>query len=410
MAMARSDTDWTGLIFGVWIGILAAYHQFKIPAVMPLLLERYQYDRALAGGFMSIYALAGLLFSLQIGRSMQRRGSGGWLAGALLLFVAGSLAMLLRPQDGMLVLIGRGLEGLGFIVLAILCSLYANLSTGARHLALAAALVATWIPAGQLLASVTAPPFLAYDLWQPLWWLGIALTAATALWAVRLGRSRPALFGPGPRAGASAEMAAPSRSERRAVLLASATFMLWSTEMFAFLTWMPQFLVDEHRLEAAYAVLLYVVPILVLLAGNMAGAAILRRGAPLPTLLALVLLGQTLFWAWVPFAGDGAMALIVLLVFAFIAGITPTCLFGAPAAILGSARAGGSAFGLLHMGRSLGVLAGPVLMAQSFKLLGSWSATAPIFAVISLAATGTAAMLMLELRTAAGAARQGSSL
>src|SRR3546814_4676762 len=88
--------------------------------------------------------------------------------------------MLLWPEDGYLVLAGRAMEGVGFIVLAILCSLYANLSVSQRHLALSAALVATWIPAGQLLASLAAPVFLARGLWEPLWWPGIALTATTA--------------------------------------------------------------------------------------------------------------------------------------------------------------------------------------------------------------------------------------
>ncbi|MFN4090094.1 MAG: MFS transporter [Alphaproteobacteria bacterium] len=392
------------MAFGVCLGVLAAYHQFKVPAAMPLLLDRFGYDHVLAGGFMSVYALAGLLFSLHIGRSMQRRGSGVHLAAAFLLFAAGSVAMLLRPENGWLVLAGRAMEGVGFIVLAILCSLYANLSVGARHVALAAALVATWIPAGQLLASLAAPPFLAVGAWEGLWWLGLALTAATAGWAYALGRSRPALFGPGPRPGTGADAAPPSPRERRCLLLAAATFMLWSAEMFAFLTWMPQFLVDEHGLAAAAAVLVYVVPIAVLLAGNFVGGALLRRGADLPVLLFAALVVQALFWLWVPFAGSGPLSVAVLLVYALVAGITPTCLFGAPAAILGMARAGGGAFGLLHMGRSLGVLVGPVLMAQAFKALGAWSLTAPLFALIGAAGAATAAALAVQLRRARAAA------
>jgi hypothetical protein len=64
--------------------------------------------------------------------------------------------------------------------------------------------------------------------------------------------------------------------------------------------------------------------LLVLLGGNFAGGAALRRGMPLPTLLFLVLLVQALFWLWVPFAGNGPASMAVLLVYAFVAGVTPT--------------------------------------------------------------------------------------
>jgi hypothetical protein len=50
----RSETDWAGIAFGVSLASLAAYQQFKLPPVLPLLLEHYGYDRALAGSFMSI--------------------------------------------------------------------------------------------------------------------------------------------------------------------------------------------------------------------------------------------------------------------------------------------------------------------------------------------------------------------
>lgn len=59
--------SWKGVIFGVGIAAFAAYQQFKLPVVLPVLLERYGYDRVLAGGFMSVYALTGLVLSVWSG-------------------------------------------------------------------------------------------------------------------------------------------------------------------------------------------------------------------------------------------------------------------------------------------------------------------------------------------------------
>src|SRR3546814_16484085 len=39
-AMNRTRTDWTGVAFGVWLGVLAAYHPFQVPAAMPLPIGR----------------------------------------------------------------------------------------------------------------------------------------------------------------------------------------------------------------------------------------------------------------------------------------------------------------------------------------------------------------------------------
>ena len=396
--MLRADTNWTGVLFGVWLGVLAAFQQFKLPPALPLLLDRYGYDPTLAGGFMSVYAVAGLVVSLHLGRAMQQYGAGPFLAGAFGLFAIGNVLGLLWPESGAVVLLGRGLEGVGFIVLAILCSVFANISISPRHLPIAAALVATWIPGGQLLANLVAPVFLRRGEWEPLWWLSLAATLATALWAWRLhdtGRV-PFRFGVPATGERVADESTPR--ERLALWLTTITFMLWSTEMFAFFTWAPEFLVDRFGFDPATATLIYTAPVVVLLAGNLIGGVILRTGAAMAPLMVTVLVGQSFFWWHLPQAGPNAGSLTVLMIFGLLAGITPTCLFAAPAMILGTARAGGRAFGLLHLGRSAGVLIGPVLMAAAYQHLGSWAATAPIFGTASLAAAVTATVLMLQMR------------
>lgn len=45
--------SWKGVWFGVGIAAFAAYQQFKLPVVLPVLLEQYGYERALAGGFVA---------------------------------------------------------------------------------------------------------------------------------------------------------------------------------------------------------------------------------------------------------------------------------------------------------------------------------------------------------------------
>jgi hypothetical protein len=76
--MQGRDDGNPGLVaLGVSLAVLAAFQQFKLPVVLPVLLDLYRYDRVLAGGFMSVYALAGLLLSVVLGRLVARRGARG---------------------------------------------------------------------------------------------------------------------------------------------------------------------------------------------------------------------------------------------------------------------------------------------------------------------------------------------
>ena len=115
----QSQTCWSGVAFGLALAALAAYHQYKLPPVLPVMLETYGYDRVLAGGFMSVFALAGLTLSLRVGRGLERHGLAPYLALAFGAFLGGEALALAMPENGWLMLLARGLEGVGFTVCAI---------------------------------------------------------------------------------------------------------------------------------------------------------------------------------------------------------------------------------------------------------------------------------------------------
>jgi predicted MFS family arabinose efflux permease len=132
-----------GIAFGLGLAFLAAYQQFKLPVVLPVLLADYSYDRTLAGGFMSIYGFFGLFLSIPLGRAIERHGAASLIAWALLLMVLGNGIGLFRPESGWLMLTSRGLEGIAFAVLAIGGAALANANASPRSLPLVAGLMAT---------------------------------------------------------------------------------------------------------------------------------------------------------------------------------------------------------------------------------------------------------------------------
>ncbi len=372
------------IAFGLGLAYLAAYQQFKLPPVLPVLLETYRYDRTLAGGLMSVYAVAGLVLSWMLGRALSQRGLAGPILAGLALMILGSLAILAAPERPWLVLGGRALEGAGFAVLAIAGPVLANAHAAPRHLPIVVGLTASWIPVGQLAATALAPLAFAWAGWQLLWAVAIAASLGLAAWTWSLrGRGGLDLAIP---AGAAAPAAVDAR-QRRCLALAAGVFTLWSCQYFAYMTWLPQYLVETHGLSPSWAVVGYVIPVIVLILTTLAVGLVLRAGAPVGAVLLIGLLSQAIVWCLVPVVGGGALGIASLVVYGLGAGICPTCLFAMPSVIVGPGAAA-RAFGVIMTGRNLGVLIGPVLLAQAFKEFGGWGVAVPIFATVTALAAG----------------------
>jgi MFS family permease len=389
-------SNWTGVAFGLAIACYAAFQQFKMPPALPLMLDAHGYDSRLAGGFMSAYAVAGLLLSLVLGRTIARRGAGWPVALALGLMTAGLLVTLALPDSGATVLGARLVEGVAFTVLAIAGPVLANASASQRALPLVVAATAAWIPIGQLMAIGAAGPAFRLTGWPGLWFLGLGLTAALALWLAALWRRGGLALG-GRRDGArGAQDGRLSRSQGVSMALAGAVFMLWSTQYFAYMTWLPQYLVDLG-LSVDGALLGYALPVAIMLPVILMTGRLVQRGVPVGWLLVIGLALQAATWALLPLAGDGLFGAATLVLYGLGAGIVPTCLFAAPSRIAGQGQANARAFGIMMTGRNTGVLAGPILLAQAFELAGGWTWAAPILGTVTAGALVLGVWLSVRL-------------
>jgi len=395
-------SNWTGVALGLAIACYAAFQQFKMPPALPLMLDAYGYDSRLAGGFMSAYAVAGLLLSLLLGRTIAERGAGVPVAAALVLMTLGLLVTLAVPDSGATVLGARLFEGVAFTVLAIAGPVLANANASQRALPLVVAATAAWIPVGQLMAIGAAGPAFRLSGWPGLWFLGLLLTAALALWlAVVWRRGQVALGGArrtaAQRAGADGRL---SRAQGVSMTVTAGVFLLWSTQYFAYMTWLPQYLVDLG-LSVDGALLGYALPVAIMLPSILMTGRLVQRGVPIGRLLVIGLALQAATWGLLPLAGDGVWGVGTLVLYGIGAGIVPTCLFAAPSRIAGQGQANARAFGIMMTGRNTGVLMGPILLAQAFELAGGWTWAAPILGTVTAGALALGLWLSVRLGRAA---------
>ena len=390
--MTQQKTNWTGVFLGLSLAILAAYHQFKLPPVMPIFLESFEYSMLLAGAFMSIYALAGLAFSLSFSAVLQGPRIVIYLHLAFVAFIFGSSVTLVWPDIGWVMLAARGVEGVGFAVLAVAGPALCISHAGKHGLPLAAALLATWIPVGALISVVISATVSDVGDWQVLWWTGIFFTVVMSAWVFWLSRGHSGLrLNLNPAQMPKAEILLSAEHDElvswkgRAQIIAAALFALWSCQLFGFMTWLPQYFVSVHNFELDKAVMGYSLPLVTIGVFNLVAAPILRAGVPVTMLLALALLGQAVVWFLVPVV-NGPMGLTLLIAYGIVAGLTPTCLFALPATILGVRETGARAFGILMTGRNIGILTGPLFLSTALQSVGGWNIAALVFGLITISA------------------------
>lgn len=372
-------TDWSRVALGVALGAFSAYQQFKLPPILPDFLARYPHDPITAAGFMSVYALVGLLVSAPIGRRLDQYIGRG-ITALLILTVMGVTVALIAPQSGPAMLVSRAIEGLAFAFGAIAGPAIAAGAANPRDLPLVTGLLAGWIPMGQIVAALLA---LAVD-WRALWIIGMVAALPMGIWAWRLlgqGAQPHTARRPAPRQ--------PDAGERRQLLLAATVFLLWSAQYFAFMTWLTQYLTGTLALSRTASVLAYLTPVVVLLGFNILTGIGLRHRLPLVPSLIVALISQAAIWFAQPWL-SGAAGIVGLVVYGIGAGVTPTCLFHMPHAI--ARGAGGAAFfGILMTGRNIGVFVGPILLAwlighQAYALDLGWAGGARVIAVGTLIA------------------------
>jgi predicted MFS family arabinose efflux permease len=392
-AVARESTDWSRVAFGVAIGAYVAYQQFKLPPILPDFLARYPHSPVVAAGFMSIYALVGLLASAPMGRRLDANLRLG-VSALFGLTVIGITLALSAPGSAPIMLLSRALEGLAFAIGAIIGPAIAAAAAKPRDLPLVTGLIAAWIPLGQIAAALAA---LALADWRWLWLIGLLMSLPLGVWAELQLRDRG-----DSRAAVRTPARPPDAAQHRQLILVGAIFLLWSGQYFAFMTWLTQYLTSVLALGHAASVLAYLVPVVVLLAFNVLTGWALRHGLKLIPAMIVALIAQALVWFAQPWL-SGTAGIIGLVVYGIGAGVTPTCLFHLPHAIARGA-AGATFFGIVMTGRNIGVFMGPLLLAfligaDRFALHLSWTAAAQAIGCLMLTAAVVAVILGRSLKT-----------
>ena len=392
---------WWVLAILLLFSIAAPLNQFKVPPILPIVMQSFNLSVSQAGLLMSLYAVTGVILALPAGLIFQRAGYRltSVLAGGSI--VAGAVWGALSPNITS-VLASRVVEGIGTSLIAVLAPATVAMWFAANRRGAAMGIWANWVPLGSVAMLFLGPPLAQSGNWRAVWWFSALYTlVVTGLFLIFV-KPAPAVAA---TAAQPANPALAAGSTGRVlrninVWLLCLTFGCFNMAYIGFATYLPTYLALKQNIPLARAAEWASLGAFTsMISAPLAGIFSDRIGSrKIPYLLGLVLSGVAL-----PLAGFvTGNALIAVIGFqGLAAGLVPPNMYSAAVEAVGDERLGGLAMGVMMVGQNAGMLLGPVVFGALAESAWGWPAAfgslALIF-VVALAA-GSAAKVK-DIRSA----------
>ncbi len=383
-----SRSPWLILMVVLFAGTAAALNQFKVPPVMPLLMEDFGQTSGQAGLLMSLFAFTGLLLAIPSGFILQRIGYRitGMTA---LFFVAAGAAIGASSRGITLLLLSRLIEGAGLSLIAVTAPEIIALRFAPEKRGKAMGIWSVWMPIGSTAMFVLAPLLAVRSGWREVWTFGwcYAVVAGVLFYLLVT-----------PHSGASHEQSDACKNlslrsmsrimRNRNLWLVSLVFCCFNFVLVSFVTWGPTFLHGARHASLIRAShIMSLASLASMTAAQIAGWVLDRTGArkavcvlPLAAIAFILPLNANV---------SEDVFLFLATVIGFLGGFIPTTVFSSAADIVGDERLAGMAMATIQIGQNAGVLLGPLVVGLLIESSGwqvAFAALAPVAVVGAIAA------------------------
>ena len=267
-------TAWLAVVAATACGVAVSMNIGKLAVALPLLRAELRLSLVDAGWLVATFNLIAMLSGIAMGIVSDRCGALRFCMAGMALSLAGSLLAVALGDSHAALMASRIIEGVGFIAVAASAPALVSVATRPQDRRLSLAVWSCFMPAGACLCMAAAPAALAHGGWRGLWWLVIAIGAATAtlLWLQR--RAFDAA-----QSGARHSMVDVTAALRNPLswwlALAMAGYVI---QFFTLVNWMPTYLRDVRGLDAASVAWLTAVVVGANVPGNLLSGVLLHRG------------------------------------------------------------------------------------------------------------------------------------
>jgi MFS family permease len=357
---------WVILAVVYFASVVAPFNQFKIPPIMPVLMQTFQIDLTQAGLLMSIIAMIGLVLALPTGIILQRLGSKLTLLIALGLMAIG--ASIGAFSNSFVALLGsRVVEGLGIGLMGVTAPATIAMWFSPERQGTPMGIWATWVPVGSV-AIYNLSPIMASSLgWQSIWWVGTGFAVLMMIISGLLITRPPAQE----QVNLQTE-AAPGLKDalaNRNIWLLALEFACMNFAMVALGTYYPTFLSEVRGYPLGQAAFLSSIATLVVLFSAPAAGWLSDRISSRRLVFSLPFLavGALLIF---PFHVTGWQIIVVTVLQGLLVGAIPTATFAAAPEVMRKPEWAGLGLAVVLIGQNLGQLLGPIFFGEMVGRVG----------------------------------------
>jgi predicted MFS family arabinose efflux permease len=361
-------TRWGVVVIAMLAAVIAAGHVGKLPPALPGIRAELGLDIVAAGWLASIFSATGMMSAIVFGAIASRLNPWRTAITGLVLLTASGLGGALAASSAQL-FVSLFLEGLGFLAVVVAAPSLIASATSGRERGMALGFFAAYMPAGVSIMIFAAPAALYLGGWRLLWIAVASLAATGALLMAAIGRTQgiPSQARAVPWSTIGQALAQPGP------WLMAGCFVLYGAQLYALITWMPTFMIEERGADPAVASALTALIVVANGICSFFGDWLLHRGAA-PWAMIVVAGAAMAISAFVAFSGamPDAVRYLASLTLCGAGGVAAAASFASAPLFAAMPAQTGVLNGLIVQASNLAQFAGPTALATGVSRSGRW--------------------------------------
>lgn len=364
---------WVILAVSFIASVAAPLAQFKVPPIMPVLMEAFSLNLSSAGMLMSVFAITGLILALPAGMIMQKLGLKFTGLIAMSSIISGSILGAISSSSETL-LFSRVIEGIGMGLIAVVAPASIAMWFPSEKRGVPMGIWATWVPLGSVLMYLIAPAITTAFDWRITWWFSaiFGVAAFILVWLFLKPPPMPLELNNIPEESSNQKSFSMKKAlSNRDIWLLAFLFGLFNLGTISINTYYPTFLTEVRQYSIGSAATISSITMVVVL-----------FSAPLAGFLSDKIGSRKIFLTWpflviavmylFPFTIEGITIPVWLGFMGVIGGMIPTATFSSAPEIMKKPELSGLGMSMVTMGQNLGMFTGPIIFA-AFQASYGWS-------------------------------------